>query len=153
MRSASELARRRTVRRRGLALLTLACYLLMTIGCAAGIVVGVWHGLLTLSLLGCALGVYYASELRVLVVWSGAARMSASGSAGSNGIAWFGRPNVSQNQPYSTLARRFTRPSRLVPDGVMTRRRSASSRPSSFHSTASRCRSSHDRALHRIGIL
>ena len=69
MRSASELARRRTVRRRGLALLTLACYLLMTIGCAAGIVVGVWHGLLTLSLLGCALGVYYASELRVLVVW------------------------------------------------------------------------------------
>jgi hypothetical protein len=69
MRSACELGRRRAVRRRGVALLTFACYLLMTLGCAAGIVVGVWHGLLTLSLLGCALGVYYASELRVLMAW------------------------------------------------------------------------------------
>jgi hypothetical protein len=69
MRSASELGRARSVLRRGVALVIFACYLLMTLGCAAGIVVGVWHGLLTLPLLGCALGVYYASELRELLVW------------------------------------------------------------------------------------
>jgi hypothetical protein len=43
------------------------------------------------------------------------------------------RPKVWQNQPYSTDARFLTRPSRLVPDGVIGRRRSASSSPSSFH--------------------
>ncbi len=69
MRSACELGRGRGLRRRGIALLTFVCYLLMTLGCAAGIIVGIWHGLLTLSLLGCALGVYYASELRVLLAW------------------------------------------------------------------------------------
>ena len=69
MRSAPEQRRGRAVLRRGLAVLAFACYLLMTIGCAAGIVVGVWRGLLTLPLLGCALGVYYASELRPLMAW------------------------------------------------------------------------------------
>jgi hypothetical protein len=69
MRSACDLGRGRALRRRSLALLTFACYLLMTLGCAAGIVIGIRHGLLTLSLLGCALGVYYASELRVLMAW------------------------------------------------------------------------------------
>jgi hypothetical protein len=69
MRSASELGRGRAVLRRGVALLAFACYLLMTVSCAAGIVVGVWHGLLTLPLLGCALGMYYASELWVLLLW------------------------------------------------------------------------------------
>jgi hypothetical protein len=67
MRSACECGR--AVRRRGVALLALACYLLMTLACAAGIAVGVWHGLLTLSLLGCALGLYSASELRALMAW------------------------------------------------------------------------------------
>ncbi len=72
MRSARELGRgvwRRAGWRRGVALLAFACYAVMTLGCAAGIVIGVWHGLLTVSLLGTALGVYYASELRVLLVW------------------------------------------------------------------------------------
>jgi hypothetical protein len=70
MRLASELGRGRGLVRRGVAVvITFGCYLVMTIGCAAGIVVGVWHGLLTLPLLGCALGVYYASELRVLLAW------------------------------------------------------------------------------------
>jgi hypothetical protein len=68
MRSSSELARGRAVLRRSVALLTFACYLL-TIGCAVEIVVGILYGLLTLPLLGCALGVYYASELRVLLAW------------------------------------------------------------------------------------
>ncbi len=69
MRSAPEPRRLRWRLRRGCAVLTFACYLLMSIGCVAGIVIGVWHGLLTTSLLGCALGVYYASELRVLLAW------------------------------------------------------------------------------------
>jgi hypothetical protein len=77
MRSACE--HRRGVRRRGVALLALAYYLLMTLACAVGIAVGVWHGLLTLSLLGCALGLYSASELRALMAWlrsSGSSRPS-----------------------------------------------------------------------------
>src|SRR5829696_3985718 len=67
-------------------------------------------------------------------------RRSASG-VSSNGSGSVSRPKVSQNQPYSTAARCLTRPSRLVPLGVICRRRSSSPRPSSFHRTASRCRS------------
>jgi len=55
--------------RRGCAVLTFACYAVMTVGCAAGVVVGVCQGLATVALLGAALGVYYASELRVLLAW------------------------------------------------------------------------------------
>jgi len=52
---------------------TLAAYSLLTLGCAAGIVVGIWHELVTVSLIGSALGVYCASELRVLISWVRAA--------------------------------------------------------------------------------
>src|SRR6266542_3700883 len=59
----------------------------------------------------------------------------------ANGIDSLSRPNVSQNQPYSTLPRCFTRPSRLVPDGVIGRRSCSSGSPSTFHTTTWRCRS------------
>src|SRR6266851_9854982 len=75
------------------------------------------------------------------VVSSGPTCRSASSSFSSNGIGSVGRPKVVQNQPYSTAARCFTRPSRLVPEGLIGRRRSASPRPSIFQTTASRCRS------------
>ncbi len=54
---------------RAYALLTLTAYILGTLACALGIVVGIWYGLVTLGLVGTALGVYCASELRVLVIW------------------------------------------------------------------------------------
>src|SRR6266545_3737928 len=75
------------------------------------------------------------------VVSSGRARMSALGSSSTSGSGSVWRPKVWQNQPYSTAARCLTSPSRLVPEGVIARRRLVSSRPSSFHSTASRWRS------------
>src|SRR5664279_3114930 len=75
------------------------------------------------------------------VLSCGATRRSASGSSCTNGSGSVPRPKVSQNQPYSTLARCLTRPSRFVPDGVIGRRSWPSSRPSSFHCTTSRCRS------------
>src|SRR5450756_1091127 len=74
------------------------------------------------------------------VVSSGSTRRSASGSSGSTGSGSVSRAKVSQNQLYSTAARCLTRPSRVVPDGTTARRSEASSRPSSFHSTTSRCR-------------
>src|SRR6266700_7603506 len=54
---------------RGVAALTLAAYSLLTLACAISIVFGIWYGLVTVSLIGSALGVYCASELRVLVIW------------------------------------------------------------------------------------
>lgn len=65
----------------------------------------------------------------------------SSSEAGSNQSGSVARPKVEQNQPYSTDARCFTRPSRFVPDGVIARLSRSSSSPSSFQSTASRCRS------------
>ena len=54
---------------RGVAALTLVAYSLLTLACAASIVFGIWYGLVTVGLIGSALGVYCASELRVLVIW------------------------------------------------------------------------------------
>ncbi len=54
---------------RGVAALTLAAYSLLTLACASSIVFGIWYGLVTVGLIGSALGVYCASELRVLVRW------------------------------------------------------------------------------------
>jgi len=54
---------------RGVAALTLAAYSLLTLACASSIVFGIWYGLVTVGLIGSALGVYCASELRVLVIW------------------------------------------------------------------------------------
>src|SRR6266700_1900930 len=48
---------------------TLTAFVLLTLGCAAGVVVGIWHQLVTVNLIGVALGVYCGSELRALVVW------------------------------------------------------------------------------------
>ena len=67
---------------------------------------------------------------------SGPTRRSLSGSSSLNGSGSVGPPNVSENQRYSTAPRCLTKPSRLVPLGVISRRRSASSSPSSFHSAA-----------------
>ncbi len=58
---------------RAYALLTLTAYSLLTVGCAVGIVMGVWHGVTTVGLVGTALGVYCGSELRVLLRWVRAA--------------------------------------------------------------------------------
>jgi|SRR6266516_967708 len=51
------------------AVLTLTAFVLLTLGCAVSIVVGIWNGVVTIGLIGSALGVYCASELRVLVIW------------------------------------------------------------------------------------
>jgi len=47
----------------------LGVYAVVTLACAAGTLFGIWRGHVTLSLGGVALGVYYASELRVLACW------------------------------------------------------------------------------------
>jgi len=48
---------------------TLTAYSLLSLGCAACVVIGIWHDLVTVSLIASALGVYCGSELRALVVW------------------------------------------------------------------------------------
>jgi len=58
---------------RAYGILTFTAYSLLTVGCAIGIVVGVWRGVATVGLVGTALGVYCASELRVLLRWVRAA--------------------------------------------------------------------------------
>lgn len=78
---------------------------------------------------------------------SGPTVMSSVSVSNQNGS--LSRPNVAQNQPYSTVARCFTSDSRLVPEGVKGRRSASSPSPSSFHTTTSRCRS---RAAYRLSF-
>jgi len=91
-------------------------------------------GLIQADLLDGAVGGRPSAAVEGDEVRSGLVRRGhrlASGSSGSNGKASVQRPNVMQNQPYSTAARCLTRPSRFVPDGVIGRCSCSSSRPCS----------------------